>query len=63
MNRIKENDSLWSFKRKRTGCKRKKYSVVMQYLKTAFKFFKAYIMRLGVLDGKEEAISCPTCNL
>ena len=40
-------------KGKELAAKGKKYSVLMQYLKTAFKFFKAYIMRLGVLDGKE----------
>lgn len=33
--------------------KGKKFSKLTQYSKTAFKFFKAYIMRLGVLDGKE----------
>lgn len=33
--------------------KGKKYSILAQYSKTAFKFFKAYIMRLGILDGKE----------
>ncbi|MCS3530701.1 glycosyltransferase family 2 protein [Chryseobacterium sp. JUb7] len=31
----------------------KKFSVVTQYSKTTFKFFKAYILRLGILDGKE----------
>ncbi len=40
-------------KGKELAAKGKKYSVLVQYLKTAFKFFKAYIMRLGVLDGKE----------
>ncbi len=33
--------------------KGKKFSIFVQYLKTAFKFFKAYILRLGILDGKE----------
>lgn len=33
--------------------KGKKYSILAQYSKTAFKFFKAYIMRLGILDGEE----------
>lgn len=33
--------------------KGKKYSILAQYSKTAFKFFKAYIMRLGIFDGKE----------
>lgn len=33
--------------------KGKKYSASTQYFKTAYKFFKAYIMRLGILDGKE----------
>jgi Glycosyltransferases involved in cell wall biogenesis len=31
----------------------KKYNRITQYTKTAFKFFKAYILRLGILDGKE----------
>ncbi|SEM20438.1 Glycosyltransferase involved in cell wall bisynthesis [Chryseobacterium taichungense] len=31
----------------------KKYNRITQYSKTAFKFFKAYILRLGILDGKE----------
>jgi glycosyltransferase involved in cell wall biosynthesis len=33
--------------------KGKKFSSLIQYSKTAFKFFKAYILRLGILDGKE----------
>lgn len=33
--------------------KGKKFSSLAQYSKTAFKFFKAYILRLGILDGKE----------
>jgi glycosyltransferase involved in cell wall biosynthesis len=33
--------------------KGKKFSALTQYSKTAFKFFKAYILRLGILDGKE----------
>jgi glycosyltransferase involved in cell wall biosynthesis len=33
--------------------KGKKFSSLTQYSKTAFKFFKAYILRLGILDGKE----------
>ncbi len=33
--------------------KGKRYSTSTQYAKTAFKFFKAYIMRLGILDGRE----------
>lgn len=40
-------------KGKEMAAKGKKYNVLVQYLKTAFKFFKAYIMRLGILDGKE----------
>ncbi len=40
-------------KGKELAAKGKKYNVLVQYLKTAFKFFKAYIMRLGILDGKE----------
>ncbi|RXM40675.1 glycosyl transferase [Chryseobacterium sp. CH21] len=40
-------------KGKELAAKGKKYSVLVQYLKTAFKFFKAYIMKLGILDGKE----------
>jgi glycosyltransferase involved in cell wall biosynthesis len=35
------------------AAKGKKYSLIIQYSKTAFKFFKAYILRLGILDGKE----------
>jgi glycosyltransferase involved in cell wall biosynthesis len=35
------------------AAKEKKYSIIIQYSKTAFKFFKAYILRLGILDGKE----------
>lgn len=35
------------------AAKGKKYSLAAQYSKTAFKFFKAYILRLGILDGKE----------
>ncbi|MFP7658234.1 MULTISPECIES: glycosyltransferase family 2 protein [Chryseobacterium] len=33
--------------------KGKKFNLITQYSKTAFKFFKAYILRLGILDGKE----------
>ena len=33
--------------------KGKKFSVFTQYLKSAFKFFKTYFLRLGFLDGKE----------
>jgi glycosyltransferase involved in cell wall biosynthesis len=33
--------------------KGKKFKLLTQYSKTAFKFFKAYILRLGILDGKE----------
>ncbi len=33
--------------------KGKKYSVFTQYLKTIFKFIKAYFIRLGILDGKD----------
>lgn len=33
--------------------KGKKFSVLTQYLKSAFKFFKTYFLRLGFLDGKE----------
>lgn len=35
------------------AAKGKKYSLAAQYSKTAFKFLKAYILRLGILDGKE----------
>lgn len=35
------------------AAKGKKYSFIVQYSKTVFKFFKAYILRLGILDGKE----------
>ncbi|MDQ0592628.1 glycosyltransferase involved in cell wall biosynthesis [Chryseobacterium ginsenosidimutans] len=33
--------------------KGKSFNLLTQYSKTAFKFFKAYILRLGILDGKE----------
>ena len=33
--------------------KGKKFSLLTQYSKTAFKFFKTYILRLGFLDGSE----------
>lgn len=33
--------------------KGKKFSVFTQYLKSAFKFFKTYFLRLGFLDGNE----------
>lgn len=32
--------------------KGKRYSIITQYLKTGFRFFKSYILKLGVLDGK-----------
>ena len=35
------------------AAKGKKFSVLTQYSKTTFKFFKAYILRLGIFDGKE----------
>ncbi len=35
------------------AAKGKKFNLLVQYFKTAFKFFKAYILRLGILDGKE----------
>ena len=31
--------------------KNKKYSLIKQLSKTFFKFFKTYILRLGILDG------------
>ena len=31
----------------------KHFSAITQYLKSAFKFFKTYVLRLGFLDGKE----------
>ncbi|ALR31505.1 glycosyl transferase [Chryseobacterium sp. IHB B 17019] len=40
-------------KGKELAAKGKKFNILVQYLKTAFKFFKAYVMRLGILDGKE----------
>lgn len=40
-------------KGKELAIKGKKFNILTQYSKTAFKFFKAYIMRLGILDGKE----------
>ena len=33
--------------------KGKKYSFFTQMAKTAFKFFKSYILKLGILDGKD----------
>ena len=33
--------------------KGKKYSFFKQMAKTAFKFFKSYILKLGILDGKD----------
>ncbi|WP_417428487.1 glycosyltransferase family 2 protein [Halpernia sp.] len=33
--------------------KGKRFSIFTQYLKTAFKFFKSYILKLGILDGTE----------
>jgi len=33
--------------------KGKKYSIATQYIKSAFKFFKTYILRMGFMDGKE----------
>jgi len=35
------------------AAKGKKFNPITQYSKTAFKFFKAYILRLGIFDGKE----------
>jgi glycosyltransferase involved in cell wall biosynthesis len=35
------------------AAKGKKFSILTQYSKTMFKFLKAYILRLGILDGKE----------
>ena len=35
------------------AAKGKKFNILLQYIKTALKFFKAYILRLGILDGKE----------
>ncbi|GAA4148939.1 glycosyltransferase family 2 protein [Chryseobacterium ginsenosidimutans] len=35
------------------AAKGKKFNLLIQYSKTVFKFFKAYILRLGILDGKE----------
>lgn len=42
-----------ALKGKELAAKGKRYSFLIQYIKTGFKFFKAYIMRLGILDGKE----------
>ena len=41
--------------------KGKKYSILAQYAKTAFKFFKAYIMRLGIFRSEERRVGkeCP----
>ena len=33
--------------------KGKRFSLLAQYLKTTFKFFKSYILKFGILDGKE----------
>ncbi|MDO4880775.1 MAG: glycosyltransferase family 2 protein [Capnocytophaga sp.] len=38
--------------------KGKKYSFFTQMAKTAFKFFKSYILKLGFLDGKEGLELC-----
>ena len=38
--------------------KGKKYSVIIHFTKTIFKFFKTYILRLGILDGKSGIILC-----
>ncbi|KPH12280.1 glycosyltransferase family 2 protein [Chryseobacterium sp. ERMR1:04] len=35
------------------SAKGKQFNLLTQYSKTLFKFFKAYILRLGILDGKE----------
>lgn len=40
-------------KGKELAAKGKKFNILIQYFKTAFKFFKAYVIRLGILDGKE----------
>lgn len=32
--------------------KGKRFSILTQYLKTAYKFFKSYVLKLGFLDGK-----------
>ena len=38
--------------------KGKKYSAVTHFIKTIFKFFKTYFLRLGILDGKNGIILC-----
>ncbi|WP_405409969.1 glycosyltransferase family 2 protein [Maribacter sp. Asnod1-A12] len=38
--------------------KEKKFSYVMMILKTSWKFFNHYILRLGILDGKKGFIIC-----
>jgi len=38
--------------------KEKKFSYVMMVLKTSWKFFNHYILRLGILDGKKGFIIC-----
>jgi hypothetical protein len=43
-------------KGKELAAKGKRYSFLIQYIKTGFKFFKAYIMRLGILDGRRLSI-------
>jgi len=39
-------------KGKELALKGKRFNMVIQYAKTIFRFFKAYILRLGILDGK-----------
>lgn len=41
-----------SLKGQEIYAKGKRYSVITQYAKTVFKFFKSYILQLGFLDGK-----------
>lgn len=45
-------------KGKELASKGKRFNIVMQYLKTIFKFFKSYILRLGILDGKAGYLLC-----
>jgi hypothetical protein len=45
-----------ALKGKELAAKGKRYSFLIQYIKTGFKFFKAYIMRLGILDGRRLSI-------
>ncbi|WP_419870939.1 glycosyltransferase family 2 protein [Chryseobacterium sp. CT-SW4] len=42
-----------TLKGKELAAKGKNFNLLTQYIKTGFRFFQAYILRLGILDGKE----------